>query len=89
MINSFMFTAGQASTSFTASSKAKIGTVCSKTDSVTYYHNGSGALPSSGDIVYTDSLKTLPVQAGYYKLTLSYFTTGNGNPGEVTGFGVC
>jgi len=91
MINSFMFTAGQTSTSFTASSKGRVNNVCSKTDSFTYYHNGGGITPNVGDNVYTDSAGSLPLPSGSYRTNtgLSYFTITHLQSGEVTGIGNC
>tara|TARA_B100000809_G_C14919522_1_gene452847 strand:+ start:66 stop:476 length:411 start_codon:yes stop_codon:yes gene_type:complete len=76
-------------TSFTASSKGKANNVCGKTDSVTYYHNGSGNFPTSGDNVYTDNSGTSILASGYYKINLSYFTITSTTSGEVSGIGPC
>ena len=84
-----MFTAGQALTAFTASSKGRVNNVCNKTDSFTYYHNGSGALPSSGDVVYTDNAGSLPLAAGSYRINNSYFTITNLSSGEVSSVNLC
>ena len=90
MINSFMFTAGQALTAFTASSKGRVNNVCNKTDSFTYYHNGSGALPSSGDFVYEAVDEgSFPLAAGSYRINNSYFTITNLSSGEVSSVNLC
>ena len=41
----------------------------------TYYHNGSGSLPTTGDTCYSNSAGTTTLSAGYYYLSGS----GNGN----------
>tara|TARA_B110000285_G_scaffold116557_1_gene132098 strand:- start:1004 stop:1483 length:480 start_codon:yes stop_codon:yes gene_type:complete len=44
--------------------------------SQTYYHDGSGTLPSQGDVCYSNSAGTTVLLAGYYNINSS---TGQGN----------
>lgn len=44
------------------------------------YHNGAGALPTDGDLVYTDSEGTTALADGFYELT-----TTSGNTQEAFG----
>ena len=65
MINSFRFI--PLTTAFTTSSKTtSLGTICAKSDSITYYHNGAGATPVSGDYVFADAAGTIEVDFGYW-----------------------
>jgi len=49
----------------TTSSKA----VCGQSIGSTYYHNGSGTSPTTGDDVYTSSAGTTSLSDGYYRTT--------------------
>jgi len=57
-------------TSYTSSipSNATLFNVCSESPTVTYYHNGVTAYPSTGNTVYTNSNGSTYVPAGYYKI---------------------
>ncbi len=69
------------------------------TSNTTYYHDGSGAGPAVGDIVYSDAAGTTPVSGGQTR----YFNSGGGgsnkfvietpfsgpNTGLVTSIGIC
>ena len=52
-------------TSFTGTAIGSVSSVCSNTQNITYYHNGTNSLPVVGDAVYTDSTGT-PLVFGYY-----------------------
>ena len=52
-------------TSFTGTAIGSVSSVCSNTQNITYYHNGTNSLPIVGDAVYTDSTGT-PLVFGYY-----------------------
>lgn len=47
-----------------------------RTLSQTYYHDGSGSLPTTGDTCYSDSAGTSTLAAGYYNINTA---TGVGN----------
>ncbi len=49
----------------TTSSKA----VCGQSIGSTYYHDGSGTSPTTGDDVYSDSAGTTSLSDGYYRTT--------------------
>lgn len=82
-------------TSYTSSipSSATIFTVCSQSTTATYYHDGSGTYPVTGDVVYSSSAggSSNYLSSGYYKIN----NGGNGlyiqvgNNGIVSNDDVC
>ena len=56
-------------TSYSSSVAVKPSIACSGTVNQTYYHNGSGAYPVSGDNCYSNSAGTTVLAAGTYKMT--------------------
>jgi len=52
--------------------------ICNSTLNVTYYHDGSGNIPTVGDTIYTNSGGTTNVGAGYIKTNaLAYVLTNS------------
>lgn len=45
--------------------------ICGNSPNTTYYHSGTGTLPTTGDTIYTDSAGTTKAAAGF----LAYSTT--------------
>ena len=60
--------------------------ICTQTQNVTFYHNGSNAFPVVGDNVYTNSGGTTPA-VGYSRVGLSYNLTNSA--GVVTNIYPC
>ena len=59
------------STAFTGSVKGATGSVCFFSNNVTYYHDGAGAQPTTGDFVYTDAALTTALAGGFYRMGLN------------------
>lgn len=54
-------------TSFSGTSKQNTANAaCTPLRSTTYYHDGSGANPTTGDEVYSNAAGTVTLDAGYY-----------------------
>ena len=82
---------GTCLTSYSSSVSSTFGQVCPFNGSnisanQTYYHDGSGSLPTTGDTCYSDSGGNTTLNAGYYYLS----GTGSGNRQyiELNGSGV-
>ena len=45
--------------------------ICGNTPNTTYYHNGSGTNPTTGDTIYTNSAGTFKATAGFLALSTS------------------
>ena len=73
-------TAFQSSTSTIAVNAACVATV-----NQTYYHNGAGSAPVTGDTAYSDSGGTAVLGSGYYKLDATSYYEVTGGAGLVTG----
>jgi hypothetical protein len=58
---------------------------CSSTANQTYYHSGSGALPASGEFVYSDAALTTVLGNGFYKLNTTSFLEVTSGTGLVSG----
>ena len=58
---------------------------CSSTANQTYYHSGSGALPASGEFVYSDAALTTVLGNGFYKLSATSFLEVTSGTGLVSG----
>jgi len=58
---------------FPSSNNSIFGSVCSESIPNTYYHNGSNALPVSGDDVYSDASGLNALAAGYYRMTSDFY----------------
>lgn len=56
-------------TSFQANGNPNNSQVCGNSPDTTFYHDGSGAAPTIGDIVYTDSAGASPAGAGFLALS--------------------
>ena len=62
--------AGCTYTTFTGSlMKSVRSQACAATNNVTYYHNGSSALPEVNNFVYSNNTGTTLVAAGYYSMS--------------------
>ena len=74
-------------TSFTASA-FQSGTkfICTQTQNVTFYHDGSSIFPTTGDTVYTNSGGTTPA-VGYSRVNFGYMLTNSS--GVVTNIYLC
>ena len=94
MINSFRFvSAGVSVTAFyrTASS-GKLA--CTNTANILRYHDGVGALPDIGDIIYTDNPGTFTDSLGNYGISTTnagtiFTSIGVNSSGEVTSTAPC
>jgi len=69
-------------TSFTSTVAGNFSGTCSDNNfTQTYYHNGSGTIPATGDLVYTDSDGLKPLPNAYYHTndtgTSTFFRTTN------------
>ena len=62
--------------------------ICGNSPNTTYYHNGSGTNPTTGDTVYTNSAGTFAASAGFLALSTSSGIQMNSS-GEVTGTYTC
>ena len=73
-------------TSYSSSTdNASVPLACDDTVDQTYYHDGAGALPTSGDTAWSNSIGTIVLSNGYYKLSKAqYYQIINGT-GEVVG----
>ncbi len=60
--------------------------ICSQTQNVTFYHDGSGTFPTTGDTVYTNSGGTTP-GVGYSRVNFGYILTNSS--GVVTNIYLC
>jgi len=60
--------------------------ICTQTQNVTFYHDGSGILPTYGDTIYTNSGGTTPA-VGYSRTGFGYLLTNSS--GVVTNFYLC
>jgi hypothetical protein len=87
---------GAGPTSFTGSSgQNDFAFLCSQTTATSYWHNGAGAYPTTGDIVYINSTGelipftsyTYMLTSGSYGLWLEFGQSGSS--GEVTNDGMC
>jgi len=67
-----------------STTNATVVQACVDTVDQTYYHDGSGSLPTTGDTAYSDLAATTPLSAGYYKLDATSFYEV-GTAGAVTG----
>ena len=62
---------------------------------ITYYHDGTGLVPTIGDIVYSDSAGTTPLGSDHIRIGLSQTMEienaglGNPNTGEVVALNTC
>ena len=75
------------------------GLVCGSTTSISYYHDGTGGLPITGDIVYTNSGGTTTASTGTYPAStlgslagaVVILTVGGrgADPGEVVSVLLC
>ena len=64
-------------TSYVASAfQSKDKLICSQTQNVTFYHNGSNTWPSIGDTVYTNSGGTT-LGIGYSRVNFGYILTNS------------
>tara|TARA_R110002167_G_scaffold214121_4_gene418872 strand:+ start:880 stop:2604 length:1725 start_codon:yes stop_codon:yes gene_type:complete len=73
-------------TAFASSSTAaSISAACTDTIDQTFYHNGSGTLPSVGDNAYSDAGGTTPLSAGFYKINATSYIEITGSAGLVSG----
>ena len=86
---------GAGPTAFTGSSgQNDFAFLCSQTTATSYWHNGAGAYPTTGDIVYTNSAGTTPFTSYTYMLTSGSYGIWlefgqSGSSGEVTNNGMC
>jgi len=64
---------------------ASVIAACTDTIDQTFYHNGSGTLPTSGDNAYSDAGGTTPLSAGFYKLNVTSYIEITGSAGLVSG----
>ena len=79
-------------TAFSSSISDKSQTAaCPLSLNQTYYHSGSGALPITGDTVWTNAAGTTPLGiTGHYRRgTAGTFQIGSGNTGTVINVGIC
>lgn len=60
--------------------------ICTQTQNVTFYHDGSGTWPATGDTVYTNSGGTTP-GVGYSRVNFGYLLTNS--TGVVTNLYLC
>ena len=60
--------------------------ICTQTQNVTFYHDGSGTFPTTGDTIYTDSGGTTPA-VGYSRVGLGYLLTNSS--GVMTNIYLC
>ena len=60
--------------------------ICTQTQNVTFYHDGSGTFPTTGDTVYTNSGGTTP-GVGYSRVNFGYILTNSS--GVVTNIYLC
>ena len=82
-------------TSYSSSSMGVFNQACAFNGSnpcctQTYYHNGSGTLPTAGDTCYSDAAATSPLLDGYYNINAAigtgnrlYIRLSGGNTGVV------
>ena len=63
---------------FLSSSNAKSSSVCGATINQTYYHDGGGDFPVTGDIVYTNVAGTSTLNPGNYSVESYYFVISSG-----------
>ena len=76
-------------TSFSANPSSVASTqICGNSPNTTYYHNGSGTNPTTGDTVYTNSAGTFAATEGFLALSTTSGIQMN-NSGEVTGTYTC
>tara|TARA_B110000495_G_C22374207_1_gene242874 strand:- start:44 stop:460 length:417 start_codon:yes stop_codon:yes gene_type:complete len=79
-------------TSYSSSGGVKPSIACSATINLTYYHNGSGTYPVSGDNCYSNSAGTTVLATGTYKMadaSLSGSKYVIGSSGNVTSVTAC
>jgi len=63
---------GTTYTSFTSTIIGNFNSVCGDTTfNQTFYHNGPGTIPAAGELVYSDSAGTTPLQNGWYHTNAS------------------
>jgi hypothetical protein len=75
--------------SFSSSVDNNPGSVCSATMNQTYYHNGSGTIPVSGDTTYSSNSGAYPyLSAGNYKISSTQYITVGSN-GLVSSINTC
>jgi len=72
-------------TAYSSSVNSNFNGVCSETINQTYYHSGSGAQPTTGDFLYSDSAGNNPLANGYYKFDTNKYTRLILGTGELHG----
>ena len=87
MINSFRFVTTSTLTAFSSSTgNVNQITACSLLTNQTYYHDGSGTLPTVGDSVYSDSAGSTGLVWNNYKAGVgTYFIQPSGTVVSSTG----
>jgi len=81
LANDFYGQSASSCTSFSGSEQSR--EACELDPEITYYHNGSGTYPVSGDNVFTDSSCEEPLEGGSYKMANDKVMV-IGEDGEVT-----
>ena len=72
-------------TPYSSSVTSNFGAVCSETIDQTYYHSGTGAQPTTGDYLYSDSAGNNPLANGYYHFDTNKYTRLILGTGELHG----
>ena len=95
LLNFRNYGSGNALTQFSGSSgQNDFKFLCSQTTGTSYWHNGAGTHPTTGDIVYTNSAGTTAFNCCTYMKTNGSFGLwlefdGTGSQGEVSSISYC